>query len=45
MAVHWFLLQELLQPVFYSPEDYGDLFMDITDALTECGEDLLLYKL
>ncbi len=31
-------MQELLQPIFNSPEEYGDLFLDVTDALTECGK-------
>jgi len=37
--------QDLLQPLFNNPngpEEYGDLFLDVTDALTECGTHITL---
>lgn len=34
--------QDLLQPIFVSPEDYGDLYLDIADAYMENSEFLSL---
>ena len=30
--------QDLLQPIFVSAEDYGDLYLDIADAYMENSE-------
>lgn len=38
IACDYVHVQDLLQPIFVSPEDYGDLYLDIADAYMETSE-------